>query len=62
LYNDEDIRRLCARALKTQGTEFQSAITELRVAFRYRVEDLSNYAWATLLKVGRAEDSNTNTN
>jgi len=62
LYTDEDIRQLCARVIKAQGPDFQSAIAELKVAFRGRIEDLSNFALATMLKVGRVGDSQSSTN
>lgn len=50
---DEQIRDLCARVLGASRSEFESAIRELQSAIRHRLEDLSNHAIATLLKMPR---------
>ena len=62
MYSDEKIRSLCFQALKGQGSDFQAALVELRIAFRTRIDDLSNLALATALKVGRSGDSSVSTN
>jgi hypothetical protein len=59
LYTDEDIRKLCLKVLNAQGEEFYSAIGELRLAFRSRIENLSNFALATIFKVNRPGDSDS---
>lgn len=59
MYTDEDIRRLCFKVLNAQGEEFHSAIAELRSAFRNRIENLSNFALATILGVPRPGDPDT---
>lgn len=51
--SDERIRELCAQALESNGAEFETAIRDLQSAIRYRLEDLSNRAVATLLKMPR---------
>jgi hypothetical protein len=51
---DEEIRDLCARVVAADGTEFERAIRELQSAIRYRLEDLSNKAVATLLMMPRS--------
>lgn len=48
---DVQIRELCARALTTHGSEFEAAIRELQSALRTRVEELSNLAIASILKI-----------
>lgn len=50
---DEQIRELCARVLGAGEGDFESAIRELQSAIRYRLEDLSNRAIATLLMMPR---------
>jgi len=59
LYTDEDIRRLCLKVLNAEDEEFYSAIAELRSAFRNRIENLSNFALASIFKVNRPGDSDT---
>lgn len=54
---DEQIRELCARVLGSSGAEFERAIRELQSAIRYRLEDLSNQAIATLLKMPRVSSA-----
>lgn len=50
---DEQIRELCARVLGAGEGDFEHAIRELQSAIRYRLEDLSNRAVATLLMMPR---------
>lgn len=50
---DEQIRELCARVLGANEGDFESAIRDLQSAIRYRLEDLSNRAIATLLMMPR---------
>ena len=59
MYTDEDNRRLCLKVLNAEGEDFYSAIAELRSAFRNRIENLSNFALATIFKVNRPADSDT---
>ena len=43
LRSDQDIRALCAKVIRAQGTdEFQSALAELRAAMREHVIDAEN--------------------
>jgi hypothetical protein len=50
---DDEIRELCAQVVSASGVEFETAIRELQSAIRHRLEDLSNQAIATLLKMPR---------
>ncbi|HLW55621.1 MAG TPA: hypothetical protein VKW06_22525 [Candidatus Angelobacter sp.] len=46
---DDQIRELCAQVVSATGADFETAIRDLQSAIRYRLEDLSNQAIATLL-------------
>jgi 2-oxo-4-hydroxy-4-carboxy--5-ureidoimidazoline (OHCU) decarboxylase len=53
---DDQIKELCSRVLTAKDAEFETAIRELQSAIRYRLEDISNQAIATLLKMPRVAD------
>jgi hypothetical protein len=53
---DDQIRELCARVLNAPDCDFETAIRDLQSAIRYRLEDISNQAIATLLKMPRISD------
>jgi hypothetical protein len=55
--SDEQIRELCARVIGAADSEFDGAIRDLQSAIRHRLEDLSNQAVATLLRMPRVSDS-----
>jgi hypothetical protein len=55
--SDEQIRELCARVIGAADSEFDGAIRDLQSALRHRLEDLSNQAVATLLRMPRVSDA-----
>jgi predicted RNase H-like HicB family nuclease len=52
--SDDEIRELCIRASLAQGESFSAAITELKIALRNRIENISNYALSTILQIPKA--------
>ena len=50
---DDEIRELCIRASLAQGETFAAAITELKIALRDRIEDISNFTLSTMLHMPR---------
>jgi hypothetical protein len=58
---DEQIRELCARVIGAADSEFDGAIRDLQSAIRHRLEDLSNQAVATLLRMPRVLETRRRT-
>lgn len=48
---DDEIRELCIRASLAHDETFTAAITELKIALRDRIEDLSNFTLSTILQM-----------
>lgn len=51
--SDDEIRELCIRASLAQGESFAAAMTELKIALRDRIEDISNFTVSTMLQMSK---------
>lgn len=52
--SDDEIRELCIRASLAQEEAFTAAITELKIALRDRIENISNLAVSTMLHMSKS--------
>jgi hypothetical protein len=46
---DDEIRELCIRASLAPDESFAAAITELKIALKDRIEDISNFTLSAML-------------